>query len=191
MKILKKLAMGVTVSALALFLLVSSALAQSGQSLQVNSDGNALIPIIFEGVTYAPSDAKFKEILNKVKHTVVERDGKAYGYVNAADADKHVSKIIADLSEEVGILESDYVSSFYWNTNYSGARLDVESGRSLATLGIWNDEISSVKTANLRATRLYEHSNFGGVSIFLPPNTNISNLASLNFNDKISSIRVY
>ncbi|WP_169449361.1 peptidase inhibitor family I36 protein [Paenibacillus assamensis] len=191
MKILKKLAMGVTLSALALFLLVSSALAQSGQPLKGNNDDNVLISINFEGVTYAPSDAKFKEVLNKVRHTVIERDGKAYGYVDATDADNHISTIVAELSEEVGTLASDYVSTFYWNTNYSGARLDVESGRGLATLGIWNDEISSVRTANLRATRLYEHINYGGVSIFLPPNTNISNLTSLNFNDKASSLRVY
>ncbi|TVX88089.1 beta/gamma crystallin family protein [Paenibacillus agilis] len=191
MGMLKKIAMGITVSAFALSLLVSSALAQSGQSSKGNNDGNVLSPIIFEGVTYAPTDVKFKEVLDKVKHTVVERDGKAYGYVDVADADKHVSKIVAELSEEVGTLAGDYISSFFLGVNYSGVRLSVESGRGLATLGVANDDISSVISANLRGTTLYEHSHFLGQSIYLPPNTNVSNLTSLNFNDRASSLRVH
>ncbi|MCR8844965.1 beta/gamma crystallin domain-containing protein [Paenibacillus sp. SC116] len=191
MKLVKKIAMGATVSAFALSLMVSSALAQSGQTSQASNDVNALSPIIFEGVTYAPSHANFKEVLDKVQHTVVERDGKSYGYVDIADADKHINKILTVLSEEVGTLESNYVSSFWVNTSYTGDKLDLASGRTLATLGSWNDKISSVKSANLRGTRLYEHSNLQGDSIYLSPNENVSNLTSRNFNDKASSLKVY
>ncbi|WP_028594435.1 peptidase inhibitor family I36 protein [Paenibacillus assamensis] len=191
MKLVKKIAMGATVSAFALSLMVSSALAQSGQSSQASNDVGALSPIIFEGVTYAPGNVKFKEVLNKVNHTVVESDGTAYGYVNAADADKHVNEIVAKLSEEVGTLESNYISSFWWDANYSGATFELASGRSLPSLGAWNDEISSVKSANLRGTRLYQHSNYGGDSIYLAPNQNENRLSERNFNDKASSIKVY
>ncbi|TVX88088.1 peptidase inhibitor family I36 protein [Paenibacillus agilis] len=191
MKLVKKIAMGATVSAFALSLMVSSALAQSGPSSQASNDVGALSPIIFEGVTYAPGDAKFKEVLNKVNHTVVESDGTAYGYVNVVDADKHVNEIVAKLSEEVGTLESNLVSSFWWDAGYSGHHLELASGYTFPNLGDWNDKISSVKSANLKGTRLYQHSNFGGDSIYLSPNENVSNLTSRNFNDKASSIRVY
>jgi hypothetical protein len=80
--------------------------------------------------------------------------------------------------------------------SYHGPSVQVRENK--ASLGSFNDEASSVETFDFGLT-LYEHTNYRGCSLFLRPNTNISDLddrrrCSINpfktWNDNVSSIKL-
>ena len=80
----------------------------------------------------------------------------------------------------------------YQHDNYGGwsASLKVDNyniNKMIAT-GAQNDNISSIKVKTGYKAIVYEHKDFGGISHTITKN--ISSLRTLNFNDKISSIKV-
>ena len=95
-------------------------------------------------------------------------------------------------SDDTGVSSSSALAStlratFFQHYDYGGLSSQLGVGRyDIGSMGIANDEISSVRVpAGLRVI-LYEHGGFGGATRILTRDT--PNLGALGFNDKTSSI---
>jgi|GEM_PF-4504354 len=80
----------------------------------------------------------------------------------------------------------------YQNCNFSGWNIQLGIGTytmsQLATLGVANDQISSVKIPEGMKVIVYKNNNYGGDSTALT--TNLGCLSNIGFNDNISSIKI-
>ena len=84
----------------------------------------------------------------------------------------------------------NYQGDWFWlNKGYEWARLSkVSRGTVLFFSGDWNDQISSIGWTGGPVT-YYEHANFQGSSMTIPPKQPTPELVTLGWNDRISSVR--
>ncbi|UHA71902.1 peptidase inhibitor family I36 protein [Paenibacillus sp. 481] len=198
MKMIKTITVGICFSVLALSTSFSLAFAQNNE----NPSGvthNQVKPIIFEGQSYSPQQAAtFTQVASQVNHTVVEANGRVFGYEHKADADKHIDRILAAQNNEVVPEEGDYHATFWDFYKYTGASFDVSLAQNKPYVGdFWNNEISSIKTAYKGSgVTLYENINFTGSSIFFAPGAVSENLGwfilrpNVTWDDQTTSIEV-
>ena len=76
---------------------------------------------------------------------------------------------------------------FYEHVNYQGASFCADAASAYVGAG-WNDRISSVKVADGRELRLFEHASHGGRELVLQADT--PDLVARGFNDQASSFRL-
>ena len=88
---------------------------------------------------------------------------------------------------------TDVIVSLYQHSNYKGYRGDYKNVRDynidrLISKGVKNDDVSSIKVKAGYEAILYEHKDFQGISKVIKGN--VPSLKALNFNDKLSSMKI-
>lgn len=78
--------------------------------------------------------------------------------------------------------------TFYLNINLSNgflvSNLDINDWGGLGRA--YNDEVSSIST-ECSAAYIFEHEQWAGAGLYVPPSSSIANLGTFNLNDKLSS----
>ena len=78
--------------------------------------------------------------------------------------------------------------TFYLHINLSNgflvSNLDINDWGGLGRA--YNDEVSSIATG-CSAAYIFEHEQWAGAGLYVPPNSSIANLGTYNLNDKVSS----
>jgi len=111
----------------------------------------------------------------------------AYG----ADATT-ITNYVSGLRIASSYREAAHQVTLYQNVNYGGWNASLSIGdytsAQLVALGFTNDDASSIRVpVGLKAT-IYENNNFGGTSAVVTSDN--SNLGTISFNDKISSVKI-
>ncbi len=102
---------------------------------------------------------------------------------------------IKAVNNNVALFVFETASQFpkiYKHSNYQGYNVALAPGKytltQLENIGVENDDISSIIIPSGYTAYLYENNNFGGTVKTLT--SDVNNLASIGFNDKLSSLEI-
>jgi hypothetical protein len=161
------------------------------------------IPLEINGQRYSPEEARARfgdRLTGFFVDEEAQAGGFAYAFVNPEEEKAFLQRWeLQHPREEVHPQASDTDSIFYEHVGNSGAsvRLAAMTAEPDFTrfgcflylpCGFWNDKITSVTPSRLnRYTILYQHINYGGVSVRLSNGVSYYDLGWLGFNDMASS----
>ncbi|HEU4327576.1 MAG TPA: beta/gamma crystallin-related protein [Roseiflexaceae bacterium] len=177
----------------ALFALMIGALPTHAQSTRPLPRGESnpipQVPVVLDGVRVAPLTLRRYD--GQDLHYVLDgnalQQGFIYVFTTKAKRDAFVQTLTPQSSGTIRPLGLNG-TWFYEHDNFGGAA--IEFWGYVASLGWWNDRISSLYTA-YGTTVLYEHAGYSGATFTISGQHYIYALSPWRWNDVVSSIAFY